>query len=186
LHPPHSEASSVLAQLAIDGVLLGLAPLAGLTLRIRITMGVEEVLQLGGDQLLLEHVLVLRMGDLHDALAVKVRLTVAQVLFDAGRDQQDVAVAGEGDILIVLIMTAILTGLLQILDESQYGLLQQGWMFRGRHIDGGLWYLGVDDHREFLLHLLHPPLALLLAQQRVHADKGVHLVRLLVDLQVAL
>jgi len=97
LHPPHSEASSVLAQLAIDGVLLGLAPLAGLTLRIRITMGVEEVLQLGGDQLLLEHVLVLRMGDLHDALAVKVRLTVAQVLFDAGRDQQDVAVAGEGE-----------------------------------------------------------------------------------------
>lgn len=93
---PHTKAASVLAQFPIDVVLLGLATLPGLALRIRVAMGIEEVLQLGGYQLLLEHALVLGMGDLHDALAVQVRLTVAQMLFDAGRDQQDVAVTGQG------------------------------------------------------------------------------------------
>lgn len=92
---PHAKTASILAQLAIDGILLGFAPLAGLTFRIRIAMSVEEVLQLGGDQLLFEHVLVLGMRDLHNALTIQIRLTVAQMLFNAGRDQQYVAMAGE-------------------------------------------------------------------------------------------
>lgn len=82
-------------QLPIDVVFLGLAPLARFTFSIRIRMGVEKVLELSGNQLLLEHGLVLGMCDLHDALPVKIRLTVAQVLLDARRDQQDVPVAGE-------------------------------------------------------------------------------------------
>lgn len=89
-------------------------------------------------------------------------------------------------VLVAVIVATILARLLQILDEPQHGLLQQSRMLGGGHIDGRLRYLCVDNYRELLLHLLHPPLALLLAKQRVHTDKGVHLVRLLVDLQIAL
>lgn len=89
-------------------------------------------------------------------------------------------------VLIALQLGTILARLLQVLYESQHGLLEQSRMLRSGHIDGGLRYLCVDDHREFLLHLLHTPLALLLVQQGVDADKRVHLVGLLVDLQVAL
>lgn len=92
-------------------------------------------------------------------------------------------------VLIILYLAHVgsfLVGLLKVLDQTQHSLLKESRVLGGRHIDRGLRYLRVDDHREFLLHLLHTALALLLVQQGVHTDKRVHLVRLLVDIQVSL